>query len=72
MVDYQKQLVKIYNQKVQHREFLVGDLILRKVVENTKDPMDEKLGPNWKRPCKIVKLTARALTISKTQKANKL
>ena len=35
MANYQKQLVKIYNQKVQHIEFSVGDLILRKIVGNT-------------------------------------
>ncbi|GFZ00580.1 hypothetical protein Acr_14g0002150 [Actinidia rufa] len=44
MADYQKQLAKTYNQKVQHKEFLVGDLVLRKVVGNTKDPADGKLG----------------------------
>ena len=37
MVDYQKQLAKTCNKKVQHREFLVGYLVLRKDVENTKD-----------------------------------
>ncbi|GFZ04843.1 hypothetical protein Acr_17g0004150 [Actinidia rufa] len=46
MADYQKQLAKTYNQRVQHREFSVGDLILRKVVENTKDPTNGKIGPN--------------------------
>ena len=56
MADYQKQLAKTYNQKVQHREFLVGDLILRKVVGNTKDPTNGKLDPNWEGSCKIVKL----------------
>ena len=30
MANYQKQLAKLYNQKVQHRQFSVGDLILRK------------------------------------------
>ena len=50
MTDYQKQLAKSYNQKIQHRDFLVGDLVLRKVVENNKDPTDEKLSPNWERP----------------------
>ena len=57
MADYQKQLAKIYNQKVQHREFLVGELILRKVVGNTKDQANKKFGPNWEGPYKIVKLT---------------
>ena len=46
----------MYNQKVQHREFFVNDLVLRKVVGNTKDPIQEKLNPNWEDPYKISKL----------------
>ncbi|GFS36321.1 hypothetical protein Acr_00g0045360 [Actinidia rufa] len=59
MANYQKQLAKTYKQKVKHRQFLVGDLILRKVVGNTKDPADRKLGPNWEEPYKIVKLAGK-------------
>ena len=29
---------------------------MRKVIGNTKDPADRKLGPNWEGPYKIVKL----------------
>ena len=46
MANYQKQLTKSYNQKVQHREFVVDDLISRKVVGNTKDQTNKKLGSN--------------------------
>ena len=56
MANYQKQLAKSYNQKVQHREFVVGDLVLRKVVENNKDSTDRMLRPNWEGPYKITKL----------------
>ena len=59
MADYQKQVAKTYNQKVQHRQFLVENRVLIKVVRNTKDLTDEKLGPNWKRPYKIVKLASK-------------
>ena len=59
MADYQMQLTKTYNQMVQHRELLVGDLVLSKVVENTKDLADGKLGQNWERPYKIVKLASK-------------
>ena len=47
MANYRKQLVKTYKQRVQHREFSIGDLILRKVVRNTKNLEDKKLIPNW-------------------------
>ena len=32
---------------------------MRKVVENIKDPADEKLDPNWKGPYKITKLVRK-------------
>ena len=32
---------------------------MRKVVENTKDPVDGKLSPNWEGPYKIVKLVGK-------------
>ncbi|GFY88776.1 hypothetical protein Acr_06g0007160 [Actinidia rufa] len=60
MADYQKQLAKSFNQKVQRREFEVGSLVLRKVIGNTKDPTDSKLGPNWEGPYKITKLAGRS------------
>ncbi|GFZ15738.1 hypothetical protein Acr_25g0001470 [Actinidia rufa] len=63
MADYQKQLAKSFNQKVQRREFELGNLVLRKVVGNTKDLTDGKLGLNWEGPYKITKLQAGVLTI---------
>lgn len=43
---YQQQLARAYNKKVNQRDFQVGDLVLRKVVGNKKDPREGKLGPN--------------------------
>ena len=34
---YQNLMVKHYNSKVRHRDFQVGDLILRKMMGSTKD-----------------------------------
>ena len=44
---YQDLLAKHYNSKVRHRDFQVGDLVLRKVTDATRDPSQGKLGPNW-------------------------
>ncbi|XP_057497351.1 uncharacterized protein LOC130782072 [Actinidia eriantha] len=74
MADYQKQLAKTYNQKVQRRDITVGDLVLRKAIGNIKDPTDEKIGPNWEGPYKIVKLAGRGayyLEDSKMQTSSK-
>ena len=44
---YQQQLKKRYNKNVRPRSFQQGDMILRKVLGNTKNPNDGKLGLNW-------------------------
>ena len=46
-------MVKHYNSNVRHRNFQVGDLVLRKVMGAAKDPSQGKLGPNWKGPYRI-------------------
>uniref|UniRef100_UPI0030EE0FFC hypothetical protein n=1 Tax=Corynebacterium parakroppenstedtii TaxID=2828363 RepID=UPI0030EE0FFC len=40
---YRQQLARTYNKKVNPREFQIGDLVLRKVVGNKKDPREGKL-----------------------------
>ncbi|XP_075644322.1 uncharacterized protein LOC142615468 [Castanea sativa] len=46
LVRYQDLMAKHYNSKVRHRDFQVGDLVLRKVLGATKDVFQGKLGPN--------------------------
>ena len=43
---YQDLMAKHYNSRVRHRDFQVGDLVLRKVMGATRDPIQMKLGPN--------------------------
>ena len=43
---YQNLILKHYNSNVRHRDFQVGDLVLRRVMGATKDPSQGKLGPN--------------------------
>ena len=50
---YQDRMAKHYNSRVQHRDFQVKDLILRKVMVTTKDPTQGKLDPNWEGPYRI-------------------
>ena len=45
LASYQQQLKKGYNKNVRPRSFQQGDLVLRKVLGNTKNPTDGKLGP---------------------------
>ena len=46
LVRYQNLMSKHYNSKVRHRDFQIGDLVLRKVMGAAKDPSLGKLGPN--------------------------
>ena len=50
---YQDRMAKHYNSRVRHRDFKVGDLVLRKVMGAARDPTQEKLGPNWEGPYRI-------------------
>ena len=50
---YQNLMSKHYNTKVRHRDFQIGDLVLRKVMGAAKDPSQGKLGPNWEGPYRI-------------------
>ena len=47
---YQQKLKRGYDAKVKLRPLGPGDLVLRKVLGNVKNPAWEKLGPNWKGP----------------------
>ncbi len=51
---YQQELTNAYSHKVRPRSFQIGDYVLRKVLANTKDPTDGKLGPNWEGPYRII------------------
>jgi len=51
---YQDYMVKHYNSWVQHRDFQVGDLVLRKVMGAARDPTQGKLGPNWEGPYRVM------------------
>ena len=47
---YQQTMRKHYNKSVTTRKFLPGDLVLRKVFDNTRIPGEGKLGANWEGP----------------------
>ena len=53
LAQYQDLMAKRYNSRVRHRDFQVGDLVLRKVMDATKDASKGKLGPNWEEPYKV-------------------
>lgn len=56
MANYQQSVAKYYNSKVRPRTFNEGDLVLRKVFQNTAEPNAGKLGANWEGPYRIIKV----------------
>nr|XP_023875852.1 uncharacterized protein LOC111988293 [Quercus suber] len=50
---YQDCMAKHYNSRVRHRNFQVGDLVLRKVMGPARDPIQGKLCPNWEGPYQV-------------------
>ena len=50
---YQDLMAKHYNSRVRHKDFQVGDLILRKVMGATRGLSHGKLKPNWEGPYRV-------------------
>ena len=50
---YQHKFKQGYDMNVKLRPLALGDLVLRKVLGNTKNPAWGKLGPNWEGPYRI-------------------
>jgi len=50
LASYQHAVARSYNKNVRVRVFQEGDLVLRKVLQNTKDKSAGKLAPVWKDP----------------------
>ena len=47
LANYQQRICCGYNKGVKCWEFILGDLVLKKVLGNTRNPTWGKLGPNW-------------------------
>ena len=50
VASYYRWLENLYNRRVKPQVFQVGDLVLRKVFENTTDPVAGKFQANWEGP----------------------
>ena len=53
MTKYKQKMTNYHDQRVKLRRINLGDLVLRKVIEATKDPTQGKLNPTWEGPHKI-------------------
>ena len=58
-IAYQQKMAHYHDWRVKHKEFKVGDLVLRKVILATKDPAQGKLGSTWEGPHRVIKFYKR-------------
>ena len=58
LVEYQQKLARRYNGDVRKREFGAGDLVLQKVVGNTRDVNTGKLAPTWEGPYRVTTIAS--------------
>ena len=54
MEKYRGVMARYYNKKVKVKRFNVVDLVLRKVLQATKDSSQRKLGPTWEGPYQVI------------------
>ena len=66
IASYQQRLANLYNRRVKSCTFLPGELLLRRVFENTAKAVNEKFQPNWEGPYMIIQVrTARSYALSR-------
>ena len=53
---YQHAAAQYYNSNVRNRKFNEGELVLRKVFQNTTEQNAGKLGANWEGPYNVIKV----------------
>ena len=72
MEKYKAAMARYYNKKVKVRRFNVGDLVLRKVSQATKDSSQGKLGPAWEGPYQVIRHSREGSYYLKTLDGQKL
>ena len=58
ITSYQQRMKNLYNKRVKQLVFRAGDLVLRRVFENTTDPTSGKFQSNWEGPYVVVRVGA--------------
>ncbi|XP_030950110.1 uncharacterized protein LOC115974023 [Quercus lobata] len=58
LANYQQKLKQGYDAKVKPRPLVPGNLVLRKVFGNARNPTWGKLGPNWEGPYRITSVAS--------------
>ena len=69
---YQQSIAKHYNKNIRTRTFKVGDWVLRRVFQNTKEAGAGKLGPTWEGPYLITKVVGHGAYKLRTKEGREI
>ena len=69
---YRQWVARFFNSNVNYRSFVVGDLVLRKVLQNTKKASEGVLGANWDGPYRFTKVLGGGAYVLKDQERREL
>ncbi|XP_070004407.1 uncharacterized protein LOC142163409 [Nicotiana tabacum] len=72
MAAQKQRIERYYNRRANLRYFKVGDLVLRKVTQNTWELNAGKLGPAWEGPYQVSTVTGKGSYELETQNGEKL
>ena len=61
--NYQQKLARGYNRNVNPMKFVMGDLVLRKVMGSIREPSSGKLASNWEGPYQVTAIVGAGLTM---------
>ena len=56
---YQQRIRQYHNFRVRPKDFAMGNLVLKRVNQSTRDPKDNKLRLNWEGPYKVIESTRK-------------
>ncbi|XP_070047312.1 uncharacterized protein [Nicotiana tomentosiformis] len=59
IVDQKQRMERYYNRRANFRYFKVGNLVMRKISQNTRELNAGKLGPTWEGPYRISAITGK-------------
>ncbi|XP_075101953.1 uncharacterized protein LOC142177371 [Nicotiana tabacum] len=72
MAAQKQRMEQYYNRRANFRFSKIGDLVLRKVTQNTRELNAGKLGPTWKGPYRISAVTRKGSYKLENQNGDKL
>lgn len=59
VASYQQRMHQYHDSRVRPKDFVPGDLVLKRVNQSIRDLKEGKLGPNWEGPYEVISCTRK-------------